>query len=123
MEYKEITETIIGCAYRVYNKMGFGFLESVYEKCLLIELRKAGLDEESQKSITVYYEDEIVGEFVADIIVNDTIILELKSVRRILKAHEVQLVNYLVATEKPVGLLFNFGERKVEIKRKVKDLN
>ena len=122
MEYREITETIIGCAYRVYNKMGFGFLESVYEKCLLIELRKAGLDAESQKPITVYYEDEIVGEFVADIIVNNTIILELKSVRRIIEAHEVQLVNYLVATGKPVGLILNFGETKVEIKRKVKDL-
>ena len=112
MEYKDVTETIIGCAYRVYNKMGFGFLESVYEKCLLIELRKAGLDTESQKPITVYYDDEIVGEFVADIIVNDTIILEMKSVRRVIKAHEVQLVNYLVATGKPVGLILNFGERK-----------
>ena len=122
MEYKEVTETIIGCAYRVYNKMGFGFLESVYEKCLLIELRKAGLDTESQKPITVYYDGEIVGEFVADIIVNDAIILELKSVRRIIKAHEVQMVNYLVATGKPVGLILNFGERKVEIKRKIKDL-
>ena len=123
MEYKEITETIIGCAYRVYNKMGFGFLESVYEKCLLIELRKAGLDTETQKAITVYYNGEIVGEFVADIVVNDAIIIELKSVRRIIKAHEVQMVNYLVATGKPVGLILNFGERKVEIKRKVKDLN
>ena len=123
MEYKDITETVIGCAYRVYNKMGFGFLESVYEKCLLIELRKAGLDTESQEPITVYYDSEIVREFVADIIVNDTIILELKSVRRVSKAHEVQLVNYLVATGKPVGLILNFGERKVEIKRKVKDLN
>jgi len=122
MEYKDVTETVIGCAYNVYNKMGFGFLESVYEKCLLIELCKAGLDVESQKPITVYYENEIVGEFVADIIVNDTIILELKSVRRIIKAHEVQLVNYLVATGKPVGLILNFGERKVEIKRKIKDL-
>ena len=122
MEYKDVTETIIGCAYRVYNKMGFGFLESVYEKCLLIELRKAGLDTESQKSITVYYDDEIVGEFVADILVNDMIILELKSVRRVIKAHEVQLVNYLVATGKPVGLILNFGERKVEVKRKIKDL-
>ena len=122
MEYKDVTETIIGCAYRVYNKMGFGFLESVYEKCLLIELRKAGLDTGSQKSITVYYDDEIVGEFVADIIVNDMIILELKSVRRVIKAHEVQLVNYLVATGKPVGLILNFGERKVEVKRKIKDL-
>ena len=122
MEYKNVTETIIGCAYRVYNKMGFGFLESVYEKCLLIELLKAGLDAESQKPITVYYDDEIVGEFVADIIVNDTVILELKSVRRVIKAHEVQLVNYLVATGKPIGLILNFGESKVEVKRKVKDL-
>ena len=123
MEYEKVTETIIGCAYRVYNKMGFGFLESVYEKCLLIELRKAGLDTETQKPITVYYEGEVVGEFVADIMVNDAVIIELKSVRRIIKAHEVQLVNYLVATGKPVGLILNFGERKVEIKRKVKDLN
>ena len=122
MKYGDITETIIGCAYRVYSKMGFGFLESVYEKCLLIELCKADLDVESQKPITVYYDNEIVGEFVADIIVNDSIILELKSVRRIIKAHEVQLVNYLVATGKPVGLILNFGERKVEIKRKIKDL-
>ena len=122
MEYKEVTETIIGCAYRVYNKMGFGFLEGVYEKCMLIELHKVDLNAESQKPITVYYDNEIVGEFVADIIVNDTIILELKSVRRIVKAHEVQLVNYLVATGKPVGLILNFGERKVEIKRKIKDL-
>jgi len=122
MEYKDVTETIIGCAYRVYNKMGFGFLESVYQKCLLIELRKAGLDMESQEPITVYYDDEIVGEFVADIIVNDTIILELKSVRRVIKAHEVQLVNYLVSTGKPVGLILNFGETKVEVKRKIKDL-
>ncbi len=122
MEYKDLTETIIGCAYRVYNRMGFGFLEGVYERCMLIELRKAGLSAESQKAITVYYENEIVGEFVPDIIVDDTIILELKSVRRIIKAHEVQVVNYLVATGKPVGLILNFGEMKVEIKRKIKDL-
>ncbi len=102
--------------------MGFGFLESVYEKCMLIELRKAGLDVESQKPITVYYENEIVGEFVADIIVNNTVILELKSVRQIINAHEVQLVNYLVATGKPVGLILNFSESKVEIKRKIKNL-
>jgi len=123
MEYGDLTETIIGCAYRVYNKMGFGFLESVYEKCLLIELRKADVQAESQKPIIVFYDNEVVGEFVADIIVNDTIILELKSVKRIIKAHEVQLVNYLVATGKPVGLILNFGESKVEVKRKVKDLN
>ncbi len=123
MEYRELTEKVIGCAYHVYNKMGFGFLESVYEKCMLIELRKAGLDAESQKPITVYYENEIVGEFVADIIVNDIVILELKAIRQIINTHEVQLVNYLVATGKPVGLILNFGESKVEIKRKVKDLD
>ena len=123
MQHKEITEKIIGCAYRVYNKMGFGFLESVYEKCFLIELRKAGLKAIAQQAITVRYDGEIVGEFVADIVVEDTIILELKSVRRLVKAHEMQLVNYLVATGKPVGLLLNFGEIKVEVKRKLRDLN
>jgi len=122
MEYKDVTETIIGCAYRVYNKMGFGFLESVYEKCLLIELCSAGLNAEPQKPITVYYNGEVVGNFIADIVVNDKIILELKSVRRIIKVHEVQLVNYLIATGKPVGLLVNFGEFKVEIRRKLKEL-
>ena len=123
MEHKELTEKIIGCAYQVYNRMGFGFLESVYEKCMLIELRKEGLSAESQKPITVYYDKVTVGEFIADIVVNATVILELKSVRRIIEAHEVQLVNYLVATGKEVGLILNFGERKVEVKRKVKDLS
>ena len=122
MEKKKLTEKIIGCAYRVYNRMGFGFLESVYEKCMLIELNKAGLNADSQEPIKVYYDNEVVGDFVADIIVNDTIILELKSVRRIIRAHEVQLVNYLVATRRPVGLLLNFGERKVDVKRKIRIL-
>jgi GxxExxY protein len=123
MKYRELTEKIIGCAYRVYNQMGYGFLESVYEKCLLIELKKAGLSVDSQKPITVFYDNEVVGEFVADLIVEDTIILELKSVRQIIRAHEVQLVNYLAATGKPIGLVINFGERKVEIKRKVRELD
>ena len=122
MQHEELTEKIIGCAYRVYNTMGFGFLESVYEKCLMIELRKLGLDAESQKPVAVYYDDDVVGEFVADVVVEDTIIVELKSVRKIVISHEVQLVNYLVATGRPVGLLLNFGEKKVEVKRKVKDL-
>ena len=121
-QYSEILEKIIGCAYRVYNKMGFGFLESVYEKCLVIELAKAGLKAETQQPITVRYDGEIVGDFVADILVESDIIVELKSGRQISKAHEAQLVNYLVATGKPVGLLLNFGEQKVDVKRKVKDL-
>ena len=123
MLHKPLTEKIIGCAYRVYNKMGFGFLESVYQQCLLIECKKAGLQAEQHQAIMVQYEGEVVGRFVADIVVEDTIIVELKSVRRIIKAHEIQVVNYLVATGKPVGLILNFGERKVDVKRKVKALN
>ena len=121
MEHKEITEKIIGCAYKVYNQMGSGFLESVYEKCMMIELKGLGLDAEAQKPIKVYYDDVIVGEFMADIIVNGSIILELKAIRKINKIHEVQLVNYLVATRQSLGLLLNFGDEKIEVKRKVKD--
>lgn len=121
MEQEALTEKIIGCAYRVYNKMGFGFLESVYEKCLMIELKKAGLVAESQVPIRVIYEGEVVGEFVADVLV-EGIILELKSVKQIVRAHEVQLVNYLTATQKEIGLILNFAETKVEVKRKVRDL-
>lgn len=123
MEHEQITEKIIGCAYQVFNKMGHGFLESVYEKCLLIELMKQGLKVETQKLISVEYDGQIVGEFRADIVVEDDIIVELKSIRQITPIHEAQLVNYLVATGKPVGLLINFGEQKVEVKRKVRNLS
>ena len=122
MKYQELTERIIGCAFQVYNKMGFGFVESVYEKCLLIELKRAGLAVEAQRSLVVYYDDEVVGEFVADLLVENRIIVELKSVQKLAKAHEVQLVNYLTVTKKDIGLLLNFGEKKVEIKRKVRVL-
>ena len=119
MKHEELTKELIGCAFEVHTKMGSGFLESVYEKCMLIELRKAGLETQFQVSIEVRYEGECVGDFIADIIVEDTVIVELKSVRALNEAHEVQLVNYLVATGKPVGLLLNFGGRSVEVKRKV----
>ena len=122
MEHEKQTEKIIGCAYDVFNTMGFGFLESVYEKYLLIELKKSGLSVESQVPIKVYYEGELVGEFGADLIVNDTVIVELKCVKQLTEIHEVQLVNYLVATEKPVGLLLNFGSKGVVIKRKLREL-
>lgn len=122
MEYEDLTEKIIGCAYKVYNTMGFGFLESVYEKCLVIELRKAGLKVDTQKSIPVSYEGQSVGDFVADLVIEDKIVVELKSIQRLTKANEAQLVNYLVATGLPVGLLINFGETKVEVKRKVREL-
>lgn len=123
MKYERITNTIIGCAYKVYNTIGYGFLESVYEKCLLIELSKEGLSAENQKEILVHYDGQIVGEFKADILVETKVIVELKSVKQLVKAHEVQLVNYLSATHKEIGLLINFGESGVEVKRKVRDVN
>ena len=123
MEHRELTEKIIGCAFKVFNKMGFGYLESVYEKCMMIELRKAGLRAENQKPITVFYDEEMVGDFVADIFVEDEIIVELKSVLNVSKKHEAQLVNYLVSTKKDVGLLINFAEEEVQVKRKIRFLN
>jgi len=122
MEHEQLTEKIIGCAFRVYNQMGFGFLESVYEKCMMIELGQCDLKAEAQVPLTVRYQGELVGEFVSDILVEDSVIVELKSVRCLSQAHEAQLVNYLVATGKPIGLLLNFGEEKVEVKRKVREL-
>jgi GxxExxY protein len=118
MDYADLTEIIIGCAYRVYNTLGSGFLESVYEKSLVIEIQKKLLVE-SQKAIDVYYDAQLVGSFFADLVVENTVIVELKAVRTLTPAHEVQLVNYLAATKLPVGLLINFGESKVEIKRKL----
>jgi len=122
MQHEELTEKIIGCAFRVYNTMGFGYLESVYEECMVVELRKLGLQVEQQKPIPVWYEGHEVGNFFADLLVEGAVIVELKSVRTLAKAHEAQLVNYLVATGKDVGLLLNFGEQKVEVKRKVRNL-
>jgi len=122
VEHADLTEQIIGCAYRVYNTMGFGFLESVYENALLVELRKTDLEVEQQSPITVKYDDKVVGDFMADLVVEGCVIVELKSVRQLTKAHEAQLVNYLVATGKPVGLLINFGEKGVDVRRKVREL-
>ncbi len=123
MKCEKIREQAIGCAYRVYNKMGFGFLESVYEKCLLIEFEKAGLGATSQHPIQVSYDGNIVGEFVADLFIEEKVIVELKPVRQLVRAHEIQLVNYLVATGTDVGLLLNFGETSVEVKRKLRQLD
>ena len=122
MEHQELTKKIIGCAYRVYNQLGSGFLESVYEKCMLIELKKLGLNTLSQQPVAVYYEGEIVGNFFTDLIVENIVIVELKSVQSIVKAHEVQLVNYLTATGINIGLIINFAESEVEVKRKVRNL-
>ena len=115
-----MTEKVIGAFFKVYNRLGYGFAEKVYENSFAIELRKLGLQVEQQKSITVYYEEYNVGEYFADILVNGTVILELKAVRRLLDEHEAQLLNYLKATTIEVGLLLNF-EPKAEYRRKVYD--
>lgn len=119
-KHTKLTEKIIGCAYKVYNKMGFGYLESVYEKCMLIELKKVGIKAESQVPINVFYDRQAVGNFIVDILVEDVVIIELKSAQQLVRAHEVQLVNYLVATGKDVGLILNFSEKKVEVKCKLR---
>lgn len=120
MMHQELTEKVIGCAYQVYNTMGFGYEEGVYERCMAIELQKVGLRADYQVGITVYYCGENVGEFSADMLVDGVLIVELKSVRALTPAHEAQLVNDLVATGKDVGLLLNFGEHKVAVKRRTR---
>ncbi|MBP8130724.1 MAG: GxxExxY protein [Candidatus Hydrogenedentes bacterium] len=114
-----LTETIIGCAFPVYNHMGFGLSESVFENCMMIEIDPNGLHAVAQQPVNAKYEGVVVGDLVADIVVHDTIIVELKSVRRLSQAHEAQLVNCLVATGKPVGLLLNFGTENIEAKKTV----
>ena len=122
-KYIDLTDKIIGACYKVYNTLGSGFLESVYENCLIIELMKLGLFVENQKPVQVFYDDQEVGYFIADIIVENKIILELKAIKELAKIHEVQLVNYLTATGKDVGLLINFGSKEVQVKRKVRVLS
>ena len=119
-KHAELTEKVIGAFFKVYNTLGYGFAEKVYENALAIELRKLGLKVEQQKSITVYYEGSIVGEYVADVIATEVVMLELKAVRQLTDEHEAQLLNYLKATPIEVGLLLNFGP-KAEYKRKVFD--
>ncbi len=112
------TDLLIKCFYKVYNTLGYGFLEKVYERALVIELQKHGMNCTTQVPISVFYGNELVGEYYADVLVNDEIILELKTALTIAPEHEAQLINYLKATEIEVGYLFNFG-KKPEFCRKV----
>ena len=116
--HSDITEKIIKAFYNVYNKLGYGFLEKVYENAMLIELKKLGLNCKNQFPIKVFYDEKNVGEYFADIIVNDFVIVELKAAENLCEEHECQLVNYLKATEIEVGLLLNFGKNP-QLKRKV----
>ena len=114
----ELTGETIGAGMKVHSKLGFGFVESVYENSLAHELRKAGFKVEQQVAIKVYYDGIVVGDFKADLVINDGVILELKAVERANAIHEVQLVNYLNGIGKDIGLLLNFGARSLEFKRK-----
>ncbi len=110
MLHSDITEKVIKSFYKVYNTLGYGFLEKVYENALIIELKKNGFNISQQNNIKVHYGGEIVGDYFADIIVDDLIIIELKAAESLRKEHKVQLINYLKATNKEVGLLLNFGK-------------
>ena len=116
--YEELTNVIIKTFYEVYNELGYGFLEKVYQNSLYLELKNKGLKVEAQKRIAVFYKETEVGEYYADLIVEDKIILELKAADYIIKDFENQILNYLRATDCEVGLLLNFG-KKPEFKRKI----
>ncbi len=118
LKHSEITGAIIKAFYKVYNSLGYGFLEKVYENALVIELVELGLRVEQQKGVNVYYRDKLVGEYFTDLVVGNAVIVELKTAMSISPAHEAQLVNYLRATDFEVGILLNFGQT-AEYKRKI----
>jgi len=119
MDINEITFAINGAVFEVNKVLGPGFLEKVYEKALLTELKKRGLKAKNQVPISVLYKEEIVGEYFVDLLVEDKVIVELKTVERLNKVHEAQLLNYLKATRIKIGLIINFYNPKAEIKRMV----
>jgi GxxExxY protein len=112
----EVTRKIIGAAFQVCNTLGPGFLEKVYENALSHELRKTGLNVRQQHPIRVFYDGVVIGEYVADIMVEDLVIVEIKAIKMLEDIHSAQCINYLKATRKPVGLLLNFAQ-KVDVKR------
>lgn len=119
MNTDKTTEHIISCGIKVSNALGAGFLEKVYENALTIELNKTGLKTEQQKKIAVTYEDAVVGDYFADILVNDQVIIEVKALNGIDGTHHAQLLNYLKATGMRVGLILNFGTPRMGIKRMI----
>ena len=116
-KHEQITKTVLGCAFEVINELGAGFLESVYEKALLLALRQKGLSAVSQYPVKVMFRGACVGDFYADIFVEEKVIVELKAVKAIAPEHQAQIINYLNATGIEVGLLLNFGTPKLEYKR------
>lgn len=118
MDLEELIKKVIQCVYNVRLQLSAGFLETVYQKALLIELKKNNILAEAEIPIEVYYDDSVVGEYRADIIVEKRIIIEIKAIQHLMSAHEAQLVNYLTATKIDCGLLINFGGERLEIRRK-----
>jgi GxxExxY protein len=116
-KHSDLTQAIIGSFYLVYNRLGYGFNEKVYENALKIELELQGFIVEQQKPVNVYYNGHMVGEYYADLVVNEVVILELKAARELLQENEAQLLNYLKATEMEVGLLLNFGPKPQHIRK------
>jgi GxxExxY protein len=119
-KHSELTSKILGAFFQIHKEMGFGFSEKVYESALEVLLQEIGLIPARQKEILVYYHGRVVGEYKADMIVNSVILLEIKSVEKLIDAHDAQLLNYLKSTELEVGLLLNFG-RQAEFHRKIYD--
>ena len=115
--HAKLTRSIIGCAFEVINELGCGFLESVYEKAMMIALADTGLSVQSQKPVEVLFRGEPVGDFYADLLVEERVVVELKSVKTLVPEHEAQVINYLNATGIQVGLLINFGRPKLEFRR------
>lgn len=120
MEINNLTHTVIGCAYKVHNVLGFGLLERCYENALRIELEKLGIRALQQHELNVWYEDQIIGECKPDLWLPEKLIIEVKSVQNLAKEHEVKLIHYLAATKINDGLLINFGQ-SVQVKRKFRD--
>lgn len=120
-QLNQLTELVIGAAYRVSNSLGCGFLEKVYENALVHELHKIGVKVDAQKELVVYYDGVVVGTYMADLIVNDQLLLELKALGSLDNHHLAQSLNYLKATRLPLALLLNFGKPKVEIRRIIND--
>ena len=118
LKHEDLTELIIKAFFNVYNTLGYGFLEKVYENAMMIELKSLGLNAEKQKPISVYYKNLNVGEYFADIIIDNKVIVELIAAEGIIEENEAQLLNYLKATQIEVGLLLNFG-KKPQFKRQI----
>ena len=123
LKHEQITKSVIGCAFEVINELGAGFLESVYEKALLLALRQKGLSAISQHPVKVLFRGECVGDFYADIFVEEKVIVELKAVKAVAPENQAQIINYLNATGIEVGLLINFGNPKLEYKRFTRSKN